>query len=964
MPSNSDVLPFHQALLASIHGDVHAIAIDGPEGSLEIGRLGPLPVWSLAGSAGDARRLATWLARRGLLGLLIADHPDTHRRTLAVSVRPLRLAVTASSEPDPLVIQRLRRIATTAHGSLGLAMQVADALDIDVAGRRAFRSLHSALSSIVSRLDGRIPATSRHAWALLQLIRMLFLRFVEAEGWLDGRTDFLRAATDEVLARRLDPHRALLAPLFFGTLNRPPDTRSRKARSFGTVPYLNGGLFEAHDLERRHDWRLDPEGWRVLFDAILSGLEVTLDPGDVGDRVNPELLGRVFEGVMFPDARRAAGAFYTPPRLVEAMLRDAFVELLTIRFSDTPDVIRDRFERNDPSLDPALRTLRILDPAAGSGAFLVGAVQLLAGPNASIARVRHAVSRQVFGVDRNPAAIRIAELRLWLEVLRSVRGVSIRALRPLPNLDGHLRAGDSLLDPLAGARVPARTAAEVARWRATAARTHGRSRRQAMLQLRRSESAAMALVLEGRIERLEAAAHELICFGRETTLFGERGGLRHRDRRRLSLLRRELGAARAEHRRVSREESAPGFAIEAAFAPELRRGGFDLVVGNPPWVRAERLPAADRVALQSRFKWWRASGHPWRHLPDLSVAFLERSLELLAPEGTLAFLVPAKLATAGYARSLREAMARDTTLHAVADLGSDPRADFHATIYPLALVASRRRAEPGHRVRTSLSAEAARVPQVDWQGAETWGVARRAPSRHPSLAERFTIALGVKTGANLVFLDPPPALRRWTRPVIRGRDLRATEAGVDRRILWPADARGNPWPHLPAEVLAYLEPHRRRLEARTDLQRGPWWQLFRTAAATARWRVIWADIATDLHAVAVEDPEPVPLNSCYVIATRGHDAACRLAAWLSATPIREMASSLTEPASGGYRRFGARAVGSVPLPPEIIADASWGAIAASAPGAARQREIDARAAAMLAEARPNEGERAVVANRC
>ncbi len=465
------------------------------------------------------------------------------------------------------------------------------------------------------------------------------------------------------------------------------------------------------------------------------------------------------------------------------------------------------------------------------------------------------------------------------------------------------------------------------------------------------------------IERLEAAAHELVELGRERTLFGERGGLPQRDRRRLALLRRELVTARAERRRVVREESAPGFAIEAAFAPELGRGGFDLVVGNPPWVRGERLPVADRLALRSRFTWWRPGGHPWHHLPDLSVAFLERATELLAPEGTIAFLVPAKLATAGYARHLRDAMARDATLHAVADLSADPRADFQATTYPLALVASRRSARPGHEVRTTLSPHGSRVRQADWDGAETWGGTRGAPSGHPSLADRFSIALGVKTGANAVFLDPPPALRQWTRPVIRGRDLRSTAGGADRRILWPADARGNPWPELPPAVLAHLAPHRRRLEARTDLQRGNWWQLFRTVAATARWRVIWADIATSLQAIVLEDPEPVPLNSCYVIATKSRDAACRLAAWLSATPIRELAGALAEPASGGYRRFGARAVGSVPLPPEVLMDAAWGALSTVPRGSARQHEIDVRAEALLAGGTQHRLEHAVVANR-
>src|SRR5690606_32901482 len=173
-----------------------------------------------------------------------------------------------------------------------------------------------------SRLPARIPHHTAHAWVLLQVTRLLFLRFVEAEGWLDGRADFLARAIDDTMRGNRDVERSLISPLFFGTLNRPAGDRTRRSREFGSIPFLNGGLFEPHPMERRRKWQLDAEGWRNLFALLVESFEVTLDGGDVGDRVNPELLGRVFEGTMASDERKDAGAFYTPMPLVQALLQE------------------------------------------------------------------------------------------------------------------------------------------------------------------------------------------------------------------------------------------------------------------------------------------------------------------------------------------------------------------------------------------------------------------------------------------------------------------------------------------------------------------------------------------------------------------------------------------------------------------------------------------------------------------
>src|SRR3970040_3002852 len=108
-------------------------------------------------------------------------------------------------------------------------------------------------------------------------------------------------------------------------------------------------------------------------------------------------------------------------------------------------------------------------------------------------------------------------------------------------------------------------------------------------------------------------------------------------------------------------------------------------MGGRTWtgVGAERRPPATRRALAARCRLWRPSGSTgYRHLPDISVAFLERSLELARPGGAVALLVPSKLASAGYGEAARAGLVREATvtyLHRVPDRqGARRRANTHS----------------------------------------------------------------------------------------------------------------------------------------------------------------------------------------------------------------------------------------------------------------------------------------------
>jgi hypothetical protein len=639
---------------------------------------------------------------------------------------------------------------------------------------------------------------------------------------------------------------------------------------------------------------------------------------------------------------------------VPALLRAAISSHLAPRLNRPEEAIERDLADRDPVLDAALRSLHILDPAVGSGAFLVGALGIICdGEHHTAARVRQVITRRLFGVDRNPVAVRLTELRLWLELLRTMRGRKVGQVSPLPNLDTSIRAGDALHDPFAGLRVPDIIAHRLSRARQRAALSHGTEHRAAIQALRKAELRAARAGLKQRIAHLQEAIADLIDQAHGPDLFGTRGTLRAEAQVRVSALRREMRAVRRERARLRHDAAAPAFGIEAAFAPVLARGGFDLVVGNPPWVRGERLSPRERAALASRYRWWRGGGQGWQHSPDLAVAFVERAHELLAPGGTMALLLPGKLATTGYAMRCRAALAHHDTLHIVADLGRDARATFDATTYPLAMVLSKRRADEQHRVSLDL-ARIDHCPQSEWRDAPTWSLATpalqqvaRGLGEFPTLRQSCTPALGVKTGANSAFIDPPAVLSAWTRPAIRGRDVRALCARPGVTLLWPADPRGTPWRTLPAPVLKYLEEHRSALERRSDQLTGAWWQLFRAHTATAPWRVAWSDLAPTLRAAPLRDPAAVPLNSCYVVSLPDERSMLACAAWLNATAIGALARAVAEPAANGFARFGARAVGAVPMPTGVLRDRALADLGASTWSTDVARAIDECAARWL-----------------
>ena len=881
-----------------------------------------------------ARRLAAGAER----GLACALGGRPLRLICAAGPVGLRLATISLPTPTGSAMATLERLAPAkGESALALSLRIGEVLASEGVTPRFFRAFRGTLERLTERLPTPRSRVDRHALTLTALTRVLFLYFIQSKGWLDGDTRYVAHLLDRALASRRHFHRSFLHALCFGALNRPAASRSATARALGKIPFLNGGLFEPSALERQHGpavW--GNNDWRGAFDDLFERFHFSVREHDAGEFVAPDMLGRVFEGVMDPDDRRASGSYYTPASLVREMVRAGLEAALTHRRGLSPAAAaRWVHEGVPPEPAPDLRGLTVLDPAAGSGAFLLGALDELArlrraaGDGPALAVKRDVLAHSLFGVDLTPTAVRLTELRLWLALVADEDRVDVAAVAPLPNLDGHVRQGDALLDPLMlaaslGGRAVRGGAAEARRLAAARSALFllaGPEKRAAQAELNRAESALARRLLDDGCAALEAAINELLGAARNRDLFGRRRGLTVEQRSRLARLRRSLRELRIARRKLRLEGAAPFFSFESHFADVMLRGGFDIVAGNPPWVRAERLPPRVREALSFRYSCWRPSPvHGFAHLPDLAVAFVERAFELVRPGGVVALLVPAKLATSGYAEPLRRHLSHAARIERAAPLPEPVAHTFGAAVYPMALVAARADPAGTETTGTALGPKALSpaIAQCQLQADGPWiliagadRVLRRLRTAFPTVGDRWTPQLGVKTGADDLFLVDHE--RPGTRPAIRGRDVAAWRCTPRRYVLWTHGADGTPLARLSREFSDRLSLHEERLRLRADYRGGPPWQLFRTGLGFAAHRVVWPDLGRRL-AAAVPAPEIVPLNTVYGIATRDAADAAALAALFNSCWLTALARLVADPARGGFRRFNARVVRGLPVP--------------------------------------------------
>ena len=969
-----------------------ALGIDGSARRAAVAS-GPGTVRSLLvelGSAVVAResiaRIATRIAQASpeLLWLVVAVQPTTGTIVIAAPAPGAAARLTALAIDARRVVDSDAETVAAMADAMGATDVLVhhrwrELLGRDALTRRFYRELERVVFDLAASAHGGGGERARRELALLCASRLLFLSFLEAKGWLDGDREFLRHAFDARCERGGAVHRRLLDPLFFGTLNTPVGRRAAAARALGRIPFLNGGLFARTVVEKQHrNVAFTDEAVGALIGGLLGRYRVTAREDSTAwseSAVDPEMLGRAFESLMAQDDRRSSGAFYTPPAIIERVAGEGLAAVLGAR--GVPAELLAKFAaggtcraKERACLLTALNGLRVLDPACGSGAFLVHLLERLAslrqvtGDDRAPGTIRRDVlTASIFGVDINPTAVWLCELRLWLSVVIDSGETDPLKVTPLPNLDRHIRVGDALAGDAFGNTVRITAPAVLARLRTRYSQATGARKQTLARALDREERRLAIAVAERAGETTSAKRRDLLCALRSRDLFADRPPISAQQRRELQLLRAAAGAARKRIVAL-RAGASLAFSFPVHFADASAAGGFDIAIGNPPWVRLHNIPVAQRESFRARYRSFRdaawvagatetGAGRGFAAQIDLAALFVERSLSLVRPGGVTALLVPAKLWRSLAGGGVRQVIASEARVIALEDW-AESRAAFDAAVYPSMLVALRHgvtgtvvatanaaatNAEDQHSVRLAVhhrddafawEAPFASVP-LDATAGAPWlllpsearaGFDRLAAAGPPLARTVFgRPLLGVKTGCNEAFLfseRDDHVEPRLLRPILRGEAARAWGADVrGGSILWTHDADDRPLAHLPPRAAAWLAPWRRRLDARADARSNTrWWTLFRTEAARADCpRVVWSDIGKAPRALVLPiGDRTVPLNSCYVARAPSMDDAFALCALLNSPLAAAWLAAIAEPARGGYHRFLGWTLSRLPLP--------------------------------------------------
>jgi adenine-specific DNA-methyltransferase len=470
--------------------------------------------------------------------------------------------------------------------------------------------------------------------------------------------------------------------------------------------------------------------------------------------IDPEMLGKVFENLLEVKDRRAKGTYYTPREIVHYMCQESLTACLAskcpsldrgeledfIRYGDlmlehdakvltapTPtykdcflgETIREYMN----AVDEALKTVKICDPAIGSGAFPVGMMTEIVRARKVLAMhlaqeekpyglKRQTIQECPYGVDLDPGAIEIAKLRLWLSLV--VDEDDFNQIQALPNLDYKIMQGNSLLQTFEGIRL----------FDDTLLRAHDnniRRRKQLEGDMRELQAQLMAILtrpgaskptekkgLEKAIQQKQKDINALSTTNAvdktaaplldaqtgakglaeelkdlHTRFFTtpsakEKKLLRERiealETRLIETSLRDLhregehaGAYLDKIRALQRRNVKPYFLWKLHFSEVFLgdSGGFDIVIANPPYVRHEGIKD-QKPALKIEFPDF------FKGTADLYTYFYRRGIELLSPTGHLCFIAPNKFFKAGYGENLRRLMTSQVRLMKVLDFGELP----------------------------------------------------------------------------------------------------------------------------------------------------------------------------------------------------------------------------------------------------------------------------------------------------
>jgi len=822
--------------------------------------------------------------------------------------RPDERWVVRNSSGRPL--PHLRELTDAFSADLPYPMRLAHAAALltrkDVT-HRFYRQIQQSVKNIANAWQADMPIADddRHELALILVARLMFLHFVQSKHWLPHPEYLAEIAHHNAPSN----YQKYWRPLFFDALNLPPDERTSGVIP-REIPYLNGGLFAPSALEEAYPTLdLPNDVLRTLIIDVFQRYAFVDDEHEGHPHaIAPQLLGEIFERLMCPEERQVTGAFYTPHPLALELWQQTLAEFL--RDTQGKELTEKLLKRAPLTHEQAqqlfdcLWNLRVLDPAVGTGAFLLAALidleaharhllTFLPGKNLSRRAMRERwVTHTLHGIDIQRNAVLLAELRLWLSVT-AVSENTPAAATPLPNLEHRLRTGNALIAPT-WQRIASQSAVLQSLMRDLSSALQdfptqrGAARHQALQKLHALEHAILRQGAQDRIEELKHARSAQLSLDATPT------NLPNAEERALQELLTSTGAW----------QQTGLLDPKLHYADVMQEGGFDIILGNPPWGQLSTLDDATQKTLRRRYHVFQSKGGR-QSSPDMSIGFFEAYLPLLSDQGRMAFLFPSKTLRARWGASWRSWAQHQVVFDTLQELSTHSNHGFHASVYPCVSILRKRRRGENPQVHPTLVASR---PQNTVLSKEL-----------RPLAAHFTPRYGVKTGCNRAFLLSKNATSPLALPALRGKNIRRFSYHCDQQIVFTHHTQtGEVLNTLPSAVEARLRNFDAQLHKRSDLRPNmPAWTLFRVRRESVGWRVAWRDVAQRLEAVVLPPLDaggPVNLNSTYGVAVQNQDDARVLCAWLNADAVSAYLQPSAQRARNGYYRFDASLVSSVPLP--------------------------------------------------
>jgi adenine-specific DNA-methyltransferase len=660
---------------------------------------------------------------------------------LKVSIRKLLID---RANPTNYDRDRLDAIAARNLSPQELYKVQCEAFDVEKLTKefyRGYREIFEELQRVIKANNQHSYFTDSnrlHQFSQRLLGRIMFLYFLQKKEFLAGDRNFLKNQYNKLRSdlEDTDFYNQVLEPLFFEMLNKQ---RPNMDSPWGKIPYLNGGLFDrdygsgvidAAGVETPPQIELpnsvfDPSGDKGIL-RFFNSYNFTVSENIQGDEdvaVDPEMLGKVFENMLASEERGQSGTFYTPRGIVQFMCVESLsryladstgmdleaVKKLTEYDSELPgqDINQLLTKEQAKKLKKALESVKICDPAVGSGAFPMGMMQVILSVKQAIAHrtdgrpvqrgsltisqwKRDIIANNLYGVDIKPEAVEIAKLRMWLSLVVDIPDID--DVEPLPNLDYKLMCGDSLISTIQGEQlIPDPTKDQQTMLNVTPVQSaiqplvdlqhqyfeaHAQERQILRGKILEAEKNVFRVAIADRLQYWQIEQRNLEQDIRR--LKGKASRAQTQKQQAISTKLQELGQIAAEVEKGMR--SLNFFQWHLHFNEVFQQqGGFDIVIGNPPYVRQEQIKEL-KPALQAEYECYTG-------VCDLFVYFYERGFRLLKSGGYLSYITSNKYFRAGYGEKLRQFLGEKSQVQVLIDFGDAPV--FEAIAYPSIILVSK-----------------------------------------------------------------------------------------------------------------------------------------------------------------------------------------------------------------------------------------------------------------------------------